>query len=189
MRAMPLEFISDRTTHHLDQQFMLGPSLLVAPVFVPEDEETEYYLPAGRWTSFFDPTRVIVGPRWVREKVPLSDIPVWVREGSILVLGPEGVERPDYELSKDVELRLYEIGEGKRVEVGVPSGQGSELVGTVVVERNGDELTVSLTKGDVGFAKLKVFLEGYTVKGAEDDDIMLALRETRESVLTLLKLS
>ena len=61
MRAMFLEFIEDRTTHYLDQQFMLGPSLLVAPSFVPDTEITEYYLPAGRWTSFYHPQRVVQG--------------------------------------------------------------------------------------------------------------------------------
>ncbi|KAJ3515567.1 hypothetical protein NLJ89_g1674 [Agrocybe chaxingu] len=65
MRAMFLEFLDDRTTHYLDRQFMLGPNLLVAPVFVPLNEETEYYLPAGRWTSFFHPERTIDGPKWV----------------------------------------------------------------------------------------------------------------------------
>jgi alpha-glucosidase (family GH31 glycosyl hydrolase) len=48
-------------------QFHIGPSLLVAPVFVPLGEETKYYIPAGRWMSFFDSTRTIDGPKWVRE--------------------------------------------------------------------------------------------------------------------------
>ena len=167
MRAMPIEFVSDRTTHHLDQQFMLGPSLLVAPVFVPEDEETEYYLPAGRWTSFFDTKRVIEGPRWVREKVPLNEIPIWVREGSVLVLGPEGVETPDYELSKDVEVRVYELAEGQRVEVEVPSGEGKTIAGSVIVERKGEDLRIHMPEGAVGVAKVKLFAQGCSFEGGE----------------------
>ncbi len=72
---MLLEFFSDRTTHHLDRQYTLGPSLLVAPVFVDDKEETEYYIPAGRWTSFFDSARAVDGPAWVKEKVALDEIP------------------------------------------------------------------------------------------------------------------
>lgn len=94
MRAMFLEFIDDRTTHHLDQQYMLGPSLLVAPVFVSADEETEYYLPAGRWTSFYNPQRVVQGPTWIKEKVALDDIPLWVRQGSVVLLGRRKQESP-----------------------------------------------------------------------------------------------
>ena len=163
MRAMPIEFITDRTTHHLDQQFMLGPSLLVAPVFVPEDEETEYYLPAGRWTSFFDPKRVISGPRWVREKVPLNEIPFWVREGTVLVLGPEDVTTPDYEMNKNTELRLYEIADGQRVSVSVPTGSKKEIGGEITVERKAEEFIVSVEKGSVDVVSVKVYIEGYSL--------------------------
>lgn len=48
---------------------MLGPSLLVAPVFVDVKEESEYYIPAGRWTSFFHPERTVQGPVWIKEVV------------------------------------------------------------------------------------------------------------------------
>ncbi|KAF8162970.1 glycoside hydrolase family 31 protein [Crassisporium funariophilum] len=132
MRAMFLEFPDDRTTHYLDRQFMLGPSLLVAPVFVPLGEETEYYIPAGRWTSFFDPTRTIDGPKWVREHVPLDEIPVWVRAGSVLVLGPDGIGRPDYDYTQGIELRVYHLG-GQQVVVDVPVGKGSAIAGSIRV--------------------------------------------------------
>lgn len=62
VRAMSLEFPEDRTAWLCDQQFMLGSSVLVAPVF-SEDGEVEFYLPAGRWTSFWDDT-VVQGPVW-----------------------------------------------------------------------------------------------------------------------------
>jgi alpha-glucosidase (family GH31 glycosyl hydrolase) len=168
---MPIEFVSDRTTHHLDQQFMLGPSLLVAPVFVPEDEETEYYLPEGRWTSFFTPERVIDGPRWVRERVPLNEIPIWVRQSSVLVLGPEGVEKPDYALNEDMELRVYELAEGQRVEVEVPSGVGKAIAGKVSVERRGgEELVVSVMEGSgVSVASVRLFVDGVALEGVGED--------------------
>jgi alpha-D-xyloside xylohydrolase len=50
MRAMLLEFPADPTCGFLDRQYMLGPSLLVAPVF-SSDGTVSYYLPPGRWTS------------------------------------------------------------------------------------------------------------------------------------------
>ncbi len=146
-RAMFLEFIDDRTTHYLDRQYMLGRSLLVAPVFVSASEPSEYYLPAGLWTSLFDPTRVVAGPVWVKEKVALDDIPVWVRPGSVLLLGPAGVARPDYDLHRGVEVQIYELGAGESAEVDVPSGRGSELAGAVRVRRDGDEVTVKIVRG------------------------------------------
>ncbi|KAH7915998.1 glycoside hydrolase family 31 protein [Hygrophoropsis aurantiaca] len=140
-RAMFLEFPDDRTTHYLDRQYMLGPSLLVAPVFVPKEEETEYYLPAGRWTSFFHPERTIQGPAWVRETVPLDEIPVWVRPGSILALGPAGSGRPDYALNQNLELHLYEIEPGQSVTAVLSNGGGS-TVDAVSVERSTERETI-----------------------------------------------
>lgn len=145
MRAMFLEFPDDRTAHYLDRQYMLGnfdfmlisccgnefdtgPSLLVAPVFVPLGEETEYYIPAGRWTAFFEPTRTIDGPKWVRECIPLDDIPVWVRPGTILALGPEGIGRPDYDYTKGLELRAYQVAD-ESVSVNIPVGKGVAIAG------------------------------------------------------------
>ena len=49
MRAMLLEFPDDPACATLDRQYMLGSSLLVAPVFTPEGD-VEFYLPEGKWT-------------------------------------------------------------------------------------------------------------------------------------------
>jgi len=50
MRAMLLEFPQDQTAAFLDRQYMLGESLLVAPIFAADGQVT-YYVPAGRWTN------------------------------------------------------------------------------------------------------------------------------------------
>jgi alpha-glucosidase (family GH31 glycosyl hydrolase) len=159
-RAMWLEFPGDRTTHHLDAQYMLGPSLLVAPVLVPEGEATEYYLPAGRWTSFFDPARVLVGPRWVREVVPVDVLPVWVREGTVLPLGRRGMRRPDYAFADGVELHLYEIPDGADTRVDLPTGTGAAIAATLRVTRYSSEVNVAVERGEASLAGIKLFTEG-----------------------------
>ena len=128
---MFLEFPEDRTTHYLDRQYMFGSSLLVAPVFVPEGEESEYYIPAGRWTNFFYPDRFVDGPIWIKEIVPINEIPVWVRPGSVLCLGPRGIGRPDYDYAVGLEVQAYEIPPGGTVTVEVPTGRGEEIAGYV----------------------------------------------------------
>ncbi|KAK5134764.1 hypothetical protein LTR08_006139 [Meristemomyces frigidus] len=108
VRAMSLEYPDDRTAWLCDQQFMLGSRLLVAPVF-SESGEVEFYLPAGKWTSFWDDT-VLQGPRWHKEKHGFGTLPLYVREGSILVLGKDGEKRTVYDWTKPAEheVRLYE---------------------------------------------------------------------------------
>jgi alpha-D-xyloside xylohydrolase len=76
-RPMCLEFPEDRTCRSLDLQYMLGPGLLVAPVF-REDDTVEYYLPAGEWTDWWS-GKTIPGGSWRKEKVALDRMPLWIR--------------------------------------------------------------------------------------------------------------
>ncbi|KAG6887526.1 hypothetical protein C0995_014629 [Termitomyces sp. Mi166 len=144
-RAMFLEFLDDRTTHYLDKQYMFG-NLLVAPVLVSQEEEVEYYIPGGRWTSFFHPKRTIQGPVWVKEIVPLDEIPVWVRPGTVLCLGPQGTGRPDYDYSQGLEVQLYELAEGKSYEANIVRGKGTEVVGVIRAERTSGEIKVTISE-------------------------------------------
>ena len=113
VRAMALEFPEDRTAWSCDTQFMLGSDLLVAPVF-DASGEVEFYLPEGRWTNFWDDSRIVQGPRWVRETHNFETLPLYVREGTILVLGKEGEKRSHYDWAKpeEHEVRSYEPREG-----------------------------------------------------------------------------
>lgn len=162
-RAMFIEFPSDRTTHTLDRQYMLGPSLLVAPIFVPQGEDTEYYVPAGRWTSFFHPQRFIQGPIWVQEAIPLDEIPVWVRPGTILCLGPRGVGRPDYDYAKGLDVQLYELEDGQKVETEVPTGTGTEIAGIITAEKRVGQLQVKV-EGNLELASVTLLQGGQEVR-------------------------
>jgi alpha-D-xyloside xylohydrolase len=85
MRAMFLEFPEDRTCHNVDQQYMLGPNLLVAPVFNAEGN-VQFYLPQGKWTNFFT-KQVVDGGRWITEQHGFDSLPLYVREGAEIKLG------------------------------------------------------------------------------------------------------
>jgi alpha-D-xyloside xylohydrolase len=105
MRPMVVAFPGDPAVTHLDRQYMLGPDLLVAPVFTAGGEVT-YYVPAGRWTRF-DSTEVVQGPRWVTETHGFDSVPLLVRPGAVVPLGAR-VDRPDYDHADGVTLRLHE---------------------------------------------------------------------------------
>lgn len=86
MRAMALAFPHDPAAQRFDEQYLLGPDLLVAPVVRPGGE-VRYHLPAGEWFDFWTGSAV-VGPQTVETTVPLDRIPVFARAGAILPLGP-----------------------------------------------------------------------------------------------------
>ena len=77
MRPMLLEFPEDRTAWFVDQQYMFGPDLLVAPVFSASGE-VEFYLPAGEWTNYFTGLK-LQGGRWVTETHGFDSLPLYVR--------------------------------------------------------------------------------------------------------------
>lgn len=137
VRHMALEFPEDRTAWGCDAQFMFGPSVLVAPVF-EESGEVEFYLPEGRWTSFWD-GNVLVGPRWVKETHGFATLPFYVREGSILVLGKKGEKRTVWDWTEDVEVQMFFPSEESRFEMVDSEGNA---IGTLTAEKDGEEWKV-----------------------------------------------
>jgi alpha-D-xyloside xylohydrolase len=137
MRAMLLEFPDDPTCEYLDRQYMLGESLLVAPVF-SHDGVVTYYLPAGRWTNFLT-GRVVEGPGWMRETHDALSLPLMVRPHSVIAVGNQE-ERPDYDYGAGVTLQVYELEEGQPVETVVPTVAG-DVDMTLTVVREGRTIT------------------------------------------------
>ncbi len=137
LRAMLLEFPDDPACETLDRQYMLGESLLVAPVFRP-DGVVDFYAPAGRWTSLLD-GGVIEGPRWVRETHDFMSLPLFVRPNSIIPLGSRS-DRPDYDYSDGLTLQAYELENGvKTISIPTLSGETAE---TFVLSRTAGSLEV-----------------------------------------------
>ena len=104
IRPMAMEFESDCNVAHLDTQYMLGDSLLVAPVFTA-DGSVDFYLPAGIWTNYFTGERV-TGPTWRSEAHGFETLPLYVREGTILPIGSRD-DTPDYDYLDDLTLEVY----------------------------------------------------------------------------------
>jgi alpha-D-xyloside xylohydrolase len=86
VRPMVLDFQDDPTTQRLDTQYMFGESFLVAPVLCP-DNAARVYLPKGKWVDFWSKD-ILNGGKWLNLTPALDVLPLWVRGGEILPLGP-----------------------------------------------------------------------------------------------------
>jgi alpha-D-xyloside xylohydrolase len=136
MRPLQLEFPGDRAVEFLDRQYLLGPDLLVAPVF--SASEVEFYLPSGTWTEYFS-GRQVEGGRWMRETHGFDSLPLYVRESAVLPLGGRD-DRPDYDYRDGLTLVAYPGPDGERtVTVTTPDGAVAEYT----VTRRGGSLTAS----------------------------------------------
>jgi alpha-D-xyloside xylohydrolase len=86
MRALPLAFPDDPAARAIDEIYMLGPSLLVAPIIRPGGK-VHVYLPAGTWYDIWT-KRAHRGPAFLDLTMALDRIPVFGRAGTIVALAP-----------------------------------------------------------------------------------------------------
>ncbi|QYR23246.1 alpha-xylosidase [Paenibacillus sp. sptzw28] len=140
MRAMVLEFPEDPATETLDRQYMLGDSLLVAPVF-SEQGHVSYYLPKGTWTHLLT-GETVQGGSWRKETYDFFNLPLFVRGNSIVALGANDV-RPDYDFADGVELSLFNLEDGNTASALVRNLKGEPEL-KAIASREGDLIHVDI---------------------------------------------
>jgi alpha-D-xyloside xylohydrolase len=139
MRSMIMEFNRDRACDYLDTQYMLGDSLLVAPIFRP-DNTVDYYLPKGTWTDFITNRRV-EGGSWQYESHDFMSLPLMARPNSIIAVGGNN-SVPDYDYLDGTELHIFELAHEAAVTVYSVEGKPK---GRVLAERKGDKVSIHVT--------------------------------------------
>ena len=141
MRPMMMEFPGDPACLLLDRQYMLGDSLLVAPV-LSEDGLVDFYLPPGRWTHLLT-GEVREGGRWHRERHGFLSLPLYARPGRVIAFGAvDG--RPDYPFAEAVTFRVYELADGASAACEVPGPKG-EPAARLEVRRSGARVEAGLS--------------------------------------------
>jgi alpha-D-xyloside xylohydrolase len=110
MRPLVMDFRDDPRARDIGDQFMYGPAFLVNPVTEPAATTRLVYLPKAKWYDFWTGV-AIDGGRMISAITPLDRLPVYVRAGSIVPLGPDqewSTEKPE----DPIELRVYPGGDG-----------------------------------------------------------------------------
>ena len=110
MRALAMDFPSDPRALNVGDQFMFGPAILVTPVTEPGADTRRFYLPKTTWYDFWT-GRSEAGGAMITSAAPLDRMPLFMRAGSILPLGPDlqyAAEKP----ADPIELRVYGGADG-----------------------------------------------------------------------------
>ncbi|KJY53493.1 AglL Glycosyl hydrolases family 31, Alpha-glucosidase [Bifidobacterium coryneforme] len=144
MRSMFMEFPEDRTALDCDRQYMLGPSLLVAPVF-SYSGDVEYYLPKGVWTNWFtgEQEDCRQAGHWMSGREGFDTVPLWVRDGTVLVTR-QGQTSTEYAYGTDATVSVFLAQDGK-AEAHVRDEAGDDVV--FIAERSGDQVTIVSSDG------------------------------------------
>ena len=159
MRAMVMDFADDPTCLTLDRQYMLGDSILCAPILNAEGM-AEYYLPSGRWTDLIT-GKVLEGGRWYRHKCTYFEMPALARPCSVIPHGDFGGDF-EYDYLENTNFVIYELPEGGAASCSLYDSDGGETF-TLTAKNKGGRIEVSFTETDKTFT-VSVANTGKSVK-------------------------
>jgi alpha-D-xyloside xylohydrolase len=110
-RPLVMDFRTDPNTWNIGDQFMFGPAIMVNPVLKANATHRSVYLPVSPlWYDFWTGASIKGGGE-IEASAPLDRIPLYVRAGSILPLGPEN-EYAEQNADEPMELRIYRGADG-----------------------------------------------------------------------------
>ena len=144
MRAMVVDFGYDRSALTVDTQYMLGDTLLVAPI-LREDGCCEFYLPTGGIWTDIQSGEELNGGSWYSRKYDYFGLPLYAKPNSIIVFG-DYKGHAEYDYANNMEIVIYGLDDGNSAETKVYS-KDAELAADIKAERSGSKiyLTVSGT--------------------------------------------
>ncbi len=110
MRPLVMDFRTDPRARNIGDQFMFGPEILVNPVTEQGSTVRHMYLPDAKWYDFWTGAET-QGKKMIDTPAPLDRMPLFIRAGSILPMGPE-VEYVAQKPVDPIELRIYTGADG-----------------------------------------------------------------------------
>jgi alpha-D-xyloside xylohydrolase len=111
MRPLVMDFRSDTRAQNIGDQFLFGPSILVNPVTEPGASSRHLYLPGALWYDFWTGSTAH-GPCTIDSPATIERLPLYVRAGSIVPLGPD-IEYATEKAADPIELRVYRGANGE----------------------------------------------------------------------------
>ncbi|MEO8180373.1 MAG: TIM-barrel domain-containing protein [Deltaproteobacteria bacterium] len=111
LRGLGMDFPDDARARDVNDQYLFGPSLLVSPVYRYHARSRRVYLPSGAsWYDFYSGAR-LEGGREIEAQAPLARLPLFVKAGAILPIGP-AVQHTAEKLDAPITLYVYRGASG-----------------------------------------------------------------------------
>ncbi|AXP80099.1 Alpha-xylosidase [Mariniflexile rhizosphaerae] len=111
MRPLVMDFSNDKTVENIGDQFMFGPSIMVNPVYNYEARNRKVYFPkTSNWFNFYT-GEFIKGGQTLTVDAPYEQIPLYIREGAIIPVGPE-IQYTDEKPANHIILYVYQGKDG-----------------------------------------------------------------------------
>ncbi|MEO8361646.1 MAG: DUF5110 domain-containing protein, partial [Vicinamibacteria bacterium] len=147
MRPLVMDFRDDPEVLNVGDEYLFGPSMLVSPVYVAKATHRSVYLPRAGWYDFWT-GRHQQGGRRIEAAAPFESMPLYVRAGSILPMGPE-LQYADEKPADPITLWIY-TGADTTFDLYEDDGvtYGYEKGASATIPLHWNEATATLTIGD-----------------------------------------
>ncbi|WP_197092673.1 TIM-barrel domain-containing protein [Labilibaculum euxinus] len=162
MRALVMDFTKDTKVNDIDDQYMFGPSIMVCPVSKFKARERQVYLPEGSdWYDAYNGS-LLKGGQTINADAPYEKMPLFVKAGSILPVGPE-IEYTSQKLNAPIKLVIYtgadaqfELYEDEGLNFNYEKGKYSTI--SIKWSENDQKLTIGERKGEFeGMPQERIF--------------------------------
>jgi alpha-D-xyloside xylohydrolase len=110
MRPLVMDWREDVEAQNTGDEYLFGPAILVTPVYTQGATSRTAYLPQATWYDFWTGEKQQGGQR-IQADAPLNKLPLFVRAGSIIPMGPK-MEWTTEKPSDPIELRIYPGADG-----------------------------------------------------------------------------
>jgi alpha-D-xyloside xylohydrolase len=110
MRPLVMDWRDDVEAQNTGDEYLFGPAILVSPVTTQGATSRNVYLPKTTWYDFWTGAKV-EGGEHIQANAPISKLPLYIRAGSIIPMGPEmewSTEKP----ADPIEIRVYAGADG-----------------------------------------------------------------------------
>jgi alpha-glucosidase len=157
-RPLVFDHQHDPAVRDIDDEYLLGPDLLVAPVLEPGQTARQVYLPAGDWLDWHTGERH-AGGRWIVAPTPMERIPLYARAGAVVPMWPEAPASTSGHHPAVVELHVIvpaadgEWGSLLQEDDGLTLAAlgGACRRTTLTLSRSGGEVTLAATVDGDGY--------------------------------------
>jgi alpha-D-xyloside xylohydrolase len=172
MRGLVMDFPRDAAAGDVNDQYLFGPSLLINPVYKYQARSRSVYLPSGtRWYDFYS-GEAHAGGMKIDAAAPLARMPIFVKAGAILPIGPE-VQHTGEHLDAPIKIYVYrgangrfELYEDDGVSYGYERGAYSRI--PMVYDDANGRLTIGVRSGSyAGMQATRTFLIRWITPGEE----------------------
>jgi alpha-glucosidase len=179
-RPLIFDFQYESPVGDIDDQYLLGRDLLVAPVDEPGMTARQVYLPTGGWYDWHSDESVS-GRSYAIAATPMDRIPLYAKAGAVIPMWPEAPDSTDGYHPDVIELHLFvPHGDGRYESLLVEDDgltfaalEGSRLRTTLIAERAGDEVSLSAHVEGDGYPEFRREAFLLVVHGASPATIRL----------------